>query len=199
MFLDEADARLVVEAGISPPVSPGGGEEEEEEETVRDHIVVEGDNPLEGEEAGATSAGLRVKSPNDINQQTTKKRFIESSSLCDTSKLNLISFDPSIVQLHISGSPERKLRRRGDSEETSTAHIIQKMQREMTEKFLQYQRESEVRFLAWEQERWRLEQSLTERWRNERRAHEKEMFGMFCGLLTDCTAALLERERTKHN
>ena len=67
----------------------------------------------------------------------------------------------------------------------------------MTEKFLQFQRESEVRLVAWEQEKWRLEQSLQERWRSERRAHEKEMFGMFCGLLSDCSTALLER--TKHN
>merc|ERR1719192_2494134 len=73
----------------------------------------------------------------------------------------------------------------------STSQIVQKFQREMTDRFLQFQRESEVRFLAWEQERWRLEQNLLERWRAERRAHEKEMFGLFCGLVSDCSAALL--------
>ena len=73
--------------------------------------------------------------------------------------------------------------------------IVQKFQREMTERFLQFQRESEVRFLAWEQERWRLEQSLLERWRTERRGHEKEMFGLFCGLMSECSAALLGRDK----
>ena len=89
------------------------------------------------------------------------------------------------------------IRRREEGEESSqsTAHIIQKFQREMTDKFLQFQRESEVRFLSWEQERWRLEQNLLERWRTERRGHEKEMFGLFCGLMSDCSAALLARAK----
>ena len=37
------------------------------------------------------------------------------------------------------------------SSEMSTPDILQKFQREMMDKFLQFQRESEVRFLAWEQ------------------------------------------------
>ena len=75
---DAADARLVVEAGISPPVSPGEEEEEEEdEEVVRDHIVVKGEDPLEAEEAMAAS--LRVKSPSDINHQNSRKRLNSSS------------------------------------------------------------------------------------------------------------------------
>ena len=72
---DAADARLVVEAGISPPVS--AGEEEEEEEEGRDHIVVKGEDPLEADEAVAAS--LRVKSPSDINHQNTRKRLNSSS------------------------------------------------------------------------------------------------------------------------
>ena len=101
----------------------------------------------------------------------------------------------SFLRRKITGFPEKKsLKRREDSEE-STAQIIQKFQREMTERFLQFQRESEVRFLAWEQARWRLEQSLLERWRTERRGHEKEMFGLFCGLMSDCSAALLARAK----
>ena len=60
-YTDAADARLVVEAGISPPVSPGGQEEEEDEEVreaglhARDHIVVKGEDPLESDEAIAAS------------------------------------------------------------------------------------------------------------------------------------------------
>ena len=78
---------------------------------------------------------------------------------------------------------------------SSSAAIIHKFQKEMMEKYLQYQRESEVRFLAWEQERWRMEQQMIERWRGERRSHEKEMFTMFCGLLSDCSAALLDSNK----
>ena len=189
----------MVEAGISPPVSPAGGEEEDEEdEEVRvsdgNHIVLEGKNPLE-ESTANISAGLRVKSPNDINHPASRKRVLESSSQYDTG--TTILEKQLFLRRKITGFPEKKsLKRREDAEE-STAQIIQKFQREMTDRFLQFQRESEVRFLSWEQERWRLEQSLTERWRSERRAHEKEMFGLFCGLLSDCSMALLER--TKHN
>ena len=83
-YSDAADARLVVEAGISPPVSPGGQDEEEEDEEVReaglharDHIVMKGEDPLESEEAMAAS--LRVKSPSDINYRASKKRRNSSS------------------------------------------------------------------------------------------------------------------------
>ena len=74
---DAADARLVVEAGISPPASPGEEEEEEEVDEVRDHIVVKGEDPLEADEA--LTASLRVKSPSDINHQNTRKRLNSSS------------------------------------------------------------------------------------------------------------------------
>ena len=80
--LDEADARLVVEAGISPPVSPESGvnnsvailghESNCEDE---DQIVIEGENPL-GPKITETkpSQSLRVMSPNDINYISNKKR-----------------------------------------------------------------------------------------------------------------------------
>ena len=76
---DAADARLVVEAGISPPISPGG--EVVEDDEVRDHIVVKGEDPLKAEEAMAAS--LRVKSPSDINHQTSRKRW-NSSTVSDS-------------------------------------------------------------------------------------------------------------------
>ena len=58
---------------------------------------------------------------------------------------------------------------------TGVAENLQRFQSEMVDKFLSFQRESEVRFLAWEQERWRLEQTMLERWRAEQRNHDKEM------------------------
>ena len=74
---------------------------------------------------------------------------------------------------------------------------LQKFQTDMMEKFIQFQRESDLRNQSWEQERWRMEQSLMEKWRLERRQHEKEMLSMFCGLLTDFSAALLNNINNK--
>ena len=81
ILVDEADARLVVEAGISPPVSPEsrvtsmailGNESNCEDD---DQIVIEGENPL-GPRIVETksSQSLRVMSPNDINYISNKKR-----------------------------------------------------------------------------------------------------------------------------
>ena len=74
------------------------------------------------------------------------------------------------------------------------AENLQRFQSEMVDKFLTFQRESEVRFLAWEQERWRLEQTMLERWRAEQRNHDKEMFTMFCSLLSQCSQTILDNK-----
>ena len=74
----------------------------------------------------------------------------------------------------------------------STAEALQKFQAEMVDRFLVFQRESEARVLAWEQERWRMEQTLLERWRAEQRSHDKEMFSMFCNLLSQCSQTILD-------
>ena len=88
MFSDSADARLVVETGISPPTSPDDGhdrvgvmivgDDPDPEDDADDPGV--GDNPLK---ITTTTSGavLRVKSPTDIN---TKKRFLDSSDLNDS-------------------------------------------------------------------------------------------------------------------
>ena len=184
MISDSADARLVVETGISPPTSPDDGHDrvgvmivgdgDDPEDDADDPGV--GDNPLK---ITTTTSGavLRVKSPTDIN---TKKRFLDSSDLNDS---------PTVKKQAIHENQSL------NDETSSSAAIVHKFQREMMEKYLQYQRESEVRFLAWEQERWRMEQQMIERWRSERRSHEKEMFSMFCGLLSDCSAALLDNKK----
>ena len=74
----------------------------------------------------------------------------------------------------------------------STAEALQKFQAEMVDRFLVFQRESEARVLAWEQERCRIEQTLLERWRAEQRSHDKEMFSMFCNLLSQCSQTILD-------
>ena len=40
------------------------------------------------------------------------------------------------------------------------------------------------------QDRCRQEQLAMEQWRQEAREHEKQMFGIFCGVLSQCNAAL---------
>jgi hypothetical protein len=73
-----------------------------------------------------------------------------------------------------------------------TAEVLQRFQSDMVERFLAFQRESEARQTAWEQERWRMEQTLQERWRQEQRNHDKEMFSMFCNLLSQCSQTILD-------
>lgn len=195
---DEVDARLVVEAGISPPVSPESrvssmailGNESNCEDS--DQIIIEGENPL-GPKIVETKSGqsLRVMSPNDINDISGKKRPAEAENSSESG--------PPSKRMILSCSEKDSLDSRADnpssqvhsSSEVPTSDILQKFQREMMDKFLQFQRESEVRFLAWEQERWRMEQNLLDRWRNEQRNHEKEMFSMFCGLLSQCSQTIL--------
>jgi hypothetical protein len=40
-------------------------------------------------------------------------------------------------------------------------------------------------------ERWKLEQSLLERWQSEQRTHEKEMLTMFTQLVSTCMQAVV--------
>jgi len=149
---DSADARLVVETGISPPTSPDDGHD-------RIGVMIVGDDPEDDpDDPGVsdnplmittTSSGvLRVKSPTDIN---TKKRSLDSSDLNES--------DSSVKKQNTNVSQNENQ----DMSSSSSAAIIHKFQKEMMEKYLQYQRESEVRFLAWEQERWRMEQQMNQR------------------------------------
>jgi len=163
---DETDARLVVETGISPPSSPASRSASGKEERT---------DQLDEEELSRNN--LRVISPQDINSNSeavsTKRR---SSS-----------------QEEISGPVKRPRCTSKESEgKPSTAEALQKFQAEMVDRFLAFQRESEVRLLAWEQERWRMEQTLLERCRAEQRSHEKEMFSMFCNLLSQCSQTILD-------
>jgi len=198
---DEADARLVVEAGISPPVSPESrvtsmailGNESNDED---DQIIIEGENPL-GPRIVETksSQSLRVMSPNDINYISNKKRpsdiDIDHESGPPAKRMILNPGDEDNLESQ-TDNPSSQV---PSSSEMSTPEILQKFQREMMDRFLHFQRESEVRFLAWEQERWRMEQNLLDRWRNEQRNHEKEMFSMFCGLLSQCSQTILDNTK----
>ena len=182
---DLTDARLVVETGISPPTSPDDGTgqdrvmlfgedpDNEDEEEEPDHIVVDGENPLDNVSETTSVNNLRVKSPHHIN--INNKRSLESNEAGVASK------------------------RPAPGDVSDTVGIIQRFQREMVEKFLAAQRESEVRQLAWEQERWRLEQAMMDKVRAERRSHDKEMFSMFCSLVSETSSALLEHTRSQQS
>jgi hypothetical protein len=47
-----------------------------------------------------------------------------------------------------------------------------------------------ILLVRWEQERVRQEHLALERWRQEAREHEKQLFGMFCHAMAQCNAAL---------
>jgi len=118
---------------------------------------------------------LRVMSPGDINSGNNKRRSQNESESGPTKK-------PLIANpTEVSNSPQ-----------SSTSVVLQKFQKEMMDKFLQFQREAEERFLSWEQERWRMEQNMLNRWRNEQRTHEKEMFLMFSSSLAQCSQSVLD-------
>lgn len=68
--------------------------------------------------------------------------------------------------------------------------FIEKFNRDMMDQFLDYQRRVAASQIRWEQERYRQEQLAIEQWRQESREHEKQMFGIFCGVLSQCNAAL---------
>ena len=167
-FADEADARLVVETGISPPSSPAsrsatGGKEEQTEQA--------------DEEEEPNRSNLRVISPQDINSSSEVVGNKRSTTSQDESAASVKR--PRCTSKESEGKP-------------STAEALQKFQAEMVDRFLVFQRESEARVLAWEQERWRMEQTLLERWRAEQRSHDKEMFSMFCNLLSQCSQTILD-------
>lgn len=68
--------------------------------------------------------------------------------------------------------------------------FIEKFNRDMMDQFLDYQRRVAASQIRWEQERYRQEQLATEHWRQETREHEKQMFTIFCGVLSQCNSAL---------
>jgi len=153
---DEADARLVVETGISPPSSPNS----------RSATGKEGGTDRPDEE-DPNRSNLRVISPQDINSNSEAI----SNKRCPGSQEE--SVGPAKRSRCTSKESEGK---------PSTAEALQKFQAEMVDRFLVFQRESEARVLAWEQERWRAEQ----------RSHDKEMFSMFCNLLSQCSQTILD-------
>jgi len=163
---DEADARLVVETGISPPASPASRSATGKEE-----------QPDEPDEEESSRSNLRVISPQDINSNS-----------------EAIGNKRSTASQEESAGPIKRPRCTSKESEVkpSTAEALQKFQAEMVDRFLVFQRESEARVLAWEQERWRMEQTLLERWRAEQRSHDKEMFSMFCNLLSQCSQTILD-------
>jgi len=164
---EETDARLVVETGISPPSSPAHRDPGNNIQLERES---QGQDPLE--EETSVKNHLRVISPQDINSSSdTNKRPADPEIQSSAKRLRPISEEAT---------------------NSSTAESLQRFQTDMVDRFLAFQRESEVRFLAWEQERWRMEQSMLDRWRTEQRAHDKEMFSMFCNLLSQCSQAILE-------
>ena len=58
------------------------------------------------------------------------------------------------------------------------------------DQFMEHQKTSREALATWEQERWRQEKECMERWKNEARDHERQLFSMFCTAMVKCNAAL---------
>ncbi len=77
-----------------------------------------------------------------------------------------------------------------DSAWSETQRLMERLNREMTEQFLEHQRRTQASMQQWELERQRREEAAVERWRREAREHERSMFGLFSRLVGECSAAI---------
>ena len=124
--------------------------------------------------------------------------IVDDSEASDADHIVLHGPNPlNVGQKRKAEEGEGQCKRLATDSSNDSIDIVQRFQKEMMTKYLQFQRESELRQLAWDQERWRMEQSMMERWRTERRAQDKEMFNMICSVMSDYTAAILEHKSNK--
>lgn len=86
--------------------------------------------------------------------------------------------------------PEAKRGRFRDPEFDESQRFIEQFNQDMMEQFLAHQRKVQASFHKWELERQRQHELSMEKWRQEAREHEKEMFGMFVKVMGECNQAL---------
>eukprot|EP00095_Tigriopus_kingsejongensis_P009202 maker-scaffold299_size217019-snap-gene-1.33 protein:Tk09202 transcript:maker-scaffold299_size217019-snap-gene-1.33-mRNA-1 annotation:"atp-dependent -nad h-hydrate dehydratase isoform x1" len=75
--------------------------------------------------------------------------------------------------------------------------FIERFNQEMMEQFLEHQRRMQSNFHQWEMERQRQHEIAMDRWRQEAREHEKQMFGMFVQVMSECNNALTNMLKVK--
>ncbi len=68
--------------------------------------------------------------------------------------------------------------------------LMDRLNSDMTERFLDHQRRTQAALHHWELERRRQEEAMAERWRREAREHEARMFGMFTRMVSECNATM---------
>ena len=78
---------------------------------------------------------------------------------------------------------------------------MERLNRDMTERFLEHQRRSQASLQHWELERQRQHDQALERWRQEAREHERAMFGLFARMVSECNAAVaaVAKEAAKYH
>lgn len=207
----------MVETGISPPSSPS---REQAPSTEEDHMdpLEEDANKNSLRVMAPQDINLNsdagAKRPHDNSEDAggaqyrvrTRARIslrivgfflkMEITKTYDKTKVGAFTKNMTHEVNKNTAGPAKRPRQMSKEAEMKpgVAENLQRFQSEMVDKFLTFQRESEVRFLAWEQERWRLEQTMLERWRAEQRNHDKEMFTMFCSLLSQCSQTILDNK-----
>ncbi|TRY75447.1 hypothetical protein TCAL_08366 [Tigriopus californicus] len=75
--------------------------------------------------------------------------------------------------------------------------FIERFNQEMMEQFLEHQRQMQGSIHQWEMDRQRQHEIAMDRWRQEAREHEKQMFGMFVQVMSECNNALTNMLKVK--
>ena len=77
-----------------------------------------------------------------------------------------------------------------NGDDNDPSYKMKQFNREMTDTFLEHQRNTRESFEKWEADRWRQEKEAIQKWKVESREHERALFDMFCNAMVKCNAAL---------
>ncbi len=180
------------------------------------HLDLEDDDVLKRLAAECQSRGI---SPSSLKHLRYLRRFLaKMSSARSKNPLHnpphdvIHEIEPRIVeeehdpllQDHDEDEEEAEIAMSDNDEETppkrarfsNTPSAVERFNAEMMERFWEHQRRVQESFRRWELERQRLYEASAERWRQEAREHEKQMFGLFARLVSECTAALSASDST---
>jgi len=180
---------------LTPPSQINKDESITSEDNSQDSIKTDG--------PGLRKPNLWVKSPSLINKDessaangdhgTKRKR----TSTDNERVAKVVCLSPSVRE-------DALTEKKDDISEKARVELMARLQENLAEKFLRFQKESDIRHLNWEREqarleqsfveKWRLEhQALLERWREDQRNHEREMLNMFTTFLSQTNKLFINK------
>ncbi|XP_023328222.1 solute carrier organic anion transporter family member 4A1 isoform X2 [Eurytemora carolleeae] len=159
-----------------------------------------GEGFTESDNTSPRLPNLWIKSPSVINQDGSNKRKFSQHDQSSDKKVNRSSS-------YGGSSPESDSvlgSRVGSSLTLEGAEVLARLQTNLADKFLTFQKESELRYISWEREQvrmeqhfmeqWRLEQRQSlERWRDEQRRHDTNLLNLFTKFVSDTTEVFTKK------